>query len=498
MKEPAGTPWQPGPSDYEAVFRDQNPWHALGTVPQALAFDVERPLAAALWRRMTNDHPRRFQLILGPRRVGKTTCLFQTIRRLIENGVPAMRIWWFRLDHPLLLEVRLNELVRRVLKLTNATDAEPAYVFFDELTYARDWDLWLKAFYDERWPVRIAGSSSATAVIRGRQAESGVGRWQDQYLSPYLFPEYLALAGSQPTLEVAAALAETISASLLAVLPDVSEARRFYTLIGGFPELLLDSRLRGHDLEFSVLHSQRTLRADAVERALYKDIPQAFGVDSPLLLERLLYTLAGQFTGILSPARTCERLPGITQPTLDRYLSYLSRSYLIFLLPNYSGSEASTQRRGRKLYFVDGAVRNAALHRGIAPMNDPVELGMLLENLVAGHLYTLSQRTGVRLFHWRDGKHEVDLIYDHPTEPLALEVASSARHSRDGIHKFIARFPRFRGRCYLVAPNALATPPHETRDGVGLLPVDLLLLAAGAQAERALANSLSTGADDAM
>lgn len=44
------------------------------------------------------------------------------------------------------------------------------------------------------------------------------------------------------------------------------------------------------------------LRSDAVERAIYKDIPQVFGVENPIVLERLLYVLAGRMTGILSPA----------------------------------------------------------------------------------------------------------------------------------------------------------------------------------------------------
>ena len=115
-----------------------------------------------------------------------------------------------------------------------------------------------------------------------------------------------------------------------------------------------------------VLESQRVLRSDAVERAVYKDIPQSAGVGNPMMLERLLYVLAGQVTGILSPTNIGQQL-GIAQPTLDRYISYLEQAYLVFMLTNYSGSKAAVQRRGRKVYFVDSAVRNAALHRGSPP-----------------------------------------------------------------------------------------------------------------------------------
>ncbi len=232
------------------------------------------------------------------------------------------------------------------------------------------------------------------------------------------------------------------------------------------------------------------MRNDAVERAIYKDIPQAFGVQSPKLLERMLYTLAGQFTGVLSPKTICQGLDGLSQPTFDRYLAYLERAFLVFTLENYSGSEASKQKRGRKLYFVDGAVRNAALQRGIGPLNDMAEMGLLIENLVAGHLHALSQQSQVRVYHWRQGNEEVDLIYDHPERPLAFEIGSSASHHRKGLQAFMERFPRFKGRTFLVAPDLLPRAPGESTGHIGTLPLDLLLLAISAQAERELLRRL--------
>ncbi len=57
------------------ILGEQNPWHTAGTVPAVLAPPVERPLAQKLWRRVARDAPRRFLLILGARRVGKTTVM---------------------------------------------------------------------------------------------------------------------------------------------------------------------------------------------------------------------------------------------------------------------------------------------------------------------------------------------------------------------------------------------------------------------------------------
>jgi predicted AAA+ superfamily ATPase len=485
--------WRPEPQDLQRVFDEQNPWHQSPGVPSVLARPVERPLAQRLWRRLLDDTPRRFQLILGPRRVGKTTVMYQTVRHLLGAGLDPQSLWWLRLDHPLLLRESLGDLVRAILDSTSAEHARPATLLLDEVVYARDWDLWLKTFYDDRWPVRIVATSSATAALRGRRLESGVGRWSEQYLTPYLFTEFLDLVDATADIELGATLADTV-ASLPNRLRDeraIETRRRRFLLLGGFPELLAAER--GGDFADEVaglLESQRVLRSDAVERAVYKDIPQSFGVDNPMMLERLLYVLAGQVTGLLSPKRLCQELDGLSQPTFDRYLSYLEQAFLVFTLPNYSGRETNVQKRGRKLYFVDGAVRNAALQRGLAPLDNPTELGLLLENLVAATLHALAVHSDVRLFHWRDGRFEVDFVLDHPTAPLAFEVGSSPDHPRTGLKALADRYSRFAGRCYLVAPRTALVRPDQTASGIGTIPLDTFLIAVSRQAEAALLSRL--------
>ena len=494
--------WQPQPSDYHRVYNEQNPWWSSGTVPSALAPDTERSLAGALWQRLLHNEPRRHQMILGPRRVGKTTVLYQTVQHLIASGIAPNRVWWLRMDHPLLLPASLGGLVRAVLSTTDATQENPLFLMLDEVVYADDWDLWLKTFYDERWPVQIAATSSSTAALRKQRSESGVGRWEEHYLLPCRLDECCRLLGFPHAVEASATLGATLATLLAGNQADsaLQGPRTHLLLVGGFPELLVRPftsapvPLSGEDIANQVLESQRILRSDAVERAVYKDIPQAAGVDNPMMLERLLYVLAGQVTGLLSPTSIGQQL-SIKQPTFDRYLSYLEQAYLVFTLTNYSGSESAVQRRGRKLYFVDSAVRNAALHRGLAPLNDPVEQGTLLENLVAATVNALAAHAGVRLHYWRDGSSEVDLIYDDPQQPLAFEIASSPNHSLRGLEALVERNYRFRGHSYLVAPQAAVIHPADDRRGIGMLPLDTFLLAAGAQAHRAMLARLGVPAD---
>jgi len=471
--------WEPSGHDVARILSEQNPWHASGDVPAALAQDVERPLARRLWRAVTDPgSPRRAHVILGPRRVGKTTVMYQTVRSLLRQGVPTDKLWWMRLDHPYLMRQDLGDLVRGVL----ATAGDDVVLFLDELVYAQDWDLWLKTFHDERWPVRVVATSSATAALKGRFRESGIGRWDEHQLGPYLFCEYLDLLRIPDSVSIAGTLEQTLR-GLPRPAPELAEHRRRFSFVGGFPELL--SAEAGADEATLLLRSQQRLRDEAVERAIYKDIPQSFGIDNPMVLERLLYVLAAQATGILSPTNLLQDLDGISQPTLDRYLNYLEQTFLVFRTLNYSGTETSVQRRGRKLYFVDGAIRNAALQRGLAPLTDPTEMGLLIENLVASSLHALSQQTGHRLYHWRMGNQEVDFVLDHPSGPLAFEVALSTTHQRASLRRLAEKYPKLKGHTYLVTPDSAVVQPDPDSGEAGALPLDSFLVALGRHTEAA-------------
>ncbi len=244
-----------------------------------------------------------------------------------------------------------------------------------------------------------------------------------------------------------------------------------------------------HSREDVVLRSQRVLKDDAVDKTVYKDIPQYARVGSPLQLEHLLYVLAGQSTGILSATKLAQQV-GLSQPTIDKYILHLERSHMIFRLTNCAGSEETIQRRGRKCYFVDSAVRNATLQRGISPIHDGIEQGTLLENLAASSLHTLSLNEGKRLHYWRHKQSEVDLVYGHGDDCLAFEIASSPSHHRSGLLALVNQHRRFRGHAYLVAPGCGVRHAASDDSGIGTLPYETFLRCVGAQTRRAMRERL--------
>jgi uncharacterized protein len=497
--------WKPQAKDYLDALTIQNPWGKLGRVPVSLAPPVRRPLTDQLWRALQkappaarptrSSPPSRYQVILGPRRVGKTVAMYQAIDQLLASGVEPNRLWFLRLDHPLLMQHDLGAWVRQLIDTVGALPARPLYLFLDEINYSPNWDKWLKTFFDEQWPVRIVATSSSAAALRDRTVESGIGRWSEQFLTPYSFSEFLALLDESPSLPAAEPdLLQTLHAFIDAK-PDCArliDPLTMFLLVGGFPELLIkevapildaapDGRTSPQALEDALFRSQQVLRAEAVQRVTGMDIPQTADIRNPLLLERLLYMLAGRMCGGINTSQLSVDL-SLSRPTIGQYINHLERAFLIFTLPNYSRSEDSVQSKGRKVFFLDGAVRNAALQRGLAPLTDPTEFGSLLENAAAAHLHALSLQSGARLYTWRDRQREVDLIYELSGQPLAFEITSSSRHSLDGLRAARDRFPALNGRCFLISnASTVYSSPAADPDGIGRIPLTAFLLAVGTQ-----------------
>ena len=62
----------------KSIIAEQNPWWKGHSVPDYLAPSTERPLSKHLWKYILSSSLKRYFIILGPRRVGKTTVMLET------------------------------------------------------------------------------------------------------------------------------------------------------------------------------------------------------------------------------------------------------------------------------------------------------------------------------------------------------------------------------------------------------------------------------------
>ena len=134
---------------------------------------------------------RRFLLLSGARRVGKTTIMYQIIEKLINDGINPKNILYISFDNPMIKMVNSDE----VLKIFDSlyTTNGMKYIFFDEIQYAENWELWLKVIYDTRKDICVVATGSASPVLEKGSSESGTGRWTVLKIPTLSFYEYCRL-----------------------------------------------------------------------------------------------------------------------------------------------------------------------------------------------------------------------------------------------------------------------------------------------------------------
>ena len=181
-------------TNIENLLKLYNPWwDEPDGMWRAGLPDYERPIV----NEILNDLAELPQMvsITGPRRVGKTTALRHVVCHLLDEQEAAPSdIVYFSFDDP---EVFGSEEVQRVIfdRLVDRAGVKPGdqrtqYFLLDEIQRLPRWELYLKKYYDLKFPIRFIVSGSASSPIFRSSQESLLGRIKDRHLLPFSFREF--------------------------------------------------------------------------------------------------------------------------------------------------------------------------------------------------------------------------------------------------------------------------------------------------------------------
>lgn len=372
-------------------------------------------------RILGHDSVRRFVVLSGARRVGKTTIMYQLIDHLMEEGIPPRNILYVSFDNPMIKLVNI-ERVLDIYESLYPVEGQK-YVFLDEIQYSENWELWMKVVYDSRKDIRLVATGSAGPVLEKGAADSGTGRWTVLKIPTLSFYEYCKLL----ELDAAKELTEQIRLTELVQWEEgklLELANRFspllqhfnrYLMIGGFPELVLSK---------DDIYSQRMLREDVVDKVIKRDVLTLFNIRSPLLMEKLFLYLCINSTEIFNVTTAAKELENTSIATIESYIAALEMSNLIYLAkPMDVGSKGALKGKP-KIMIADAAIRNAVLMIDDV-LSDEKELGMMVETAAYKHMVSFYQGSTARLGYFRkakDNQKEVDVVVELPREKFLCEV----------------------------------------------------------------------------
>ena len=398
-----------------SILAQFNPWWRLEKFSDLPAW--RRAVFNEIYGWVARPPAPRAVLLSGPRQVGKTTIVLQTIEQLIHDGVPPANILYATFDHPLFKIAGVDAVLDAWRELEPKVEGTE-YLFLDEAQFIPDFGTWTKHQVDFFKQRRIIFTGSAMPLISDTQ-ESGVGRWHTIPISTLSFYEYLQIKQIQlPNIPEPSCLSDLFNYSR-AELFQLSESTQ--ALIGHFHEYLCRGGFPQTALVENVHQAQRLLREDIIDKVLKRDMTALFGVRRILELERMFIYLCMHDGGIQDPTTLASNL-GITKPTVINYITLLESVHLLYRLSPY-GYGKEVLRARYKLYLADAAIAAAILLKGKTILEDTASLGHSAETAVFNHLVAHSSNTHARYSYWLSPKNkELDLIVEIGAHLIPFEV----------------------------------------------------------------------------
>ncbi|HWU76566.1 MAG TPA: ATP-binding protein [Rhodanobacter sp.] len=402
-----------------------NPWWQGAGADATIATLRPRAYLAPVRQLLLEPNLRRAVVLLGPRRVGKTILIRHLIAELLARGVPATRIAYVEMDHPLLHGQSLDALIQQIETATEGgTGAR--YLFFDEIQSHKDWEKHLKPLVDHRPELRILVSGSAAAALKRQSTESGAGRFTDFLLPPLTFSEYLSLRPEAPAIRE-----ETPGVYALDDIAVLNGQFVEYVNYGGYPELALSPVVRGNP--------ERFVKSDIVDKVLLRDLPQLYGIKDIQELNSLFTLLAFNTAEEVSFEQLSQR-SGVGKQTIQKYIEYLEAAFLIKRVFRVDQDGRRYQRERQFKVFLT----NSAMYTGLFGAKAPDEPGF--GHLVETALFAQRFHEAARLNYarWGSDDCEVDLVQSSQAlKPVAaLEIKWSDKYADKpealkGLMKFV-------------------------------------------------------------
>ncbi len=402
------------------VLRQYNPWWRNPSAIKEESKPQKRLAYYEALRIIKHNTLRRFAVLSGARRVGKTTIMYQMIDNLISEGVNPKNILYVSFDNPIVKLVNVETVLSIYESLYPVEGLK--YIFLDEIQYTEHWELWIKVIYDSRKDIRLTATGSASPILEKGTTDSGTGRWSVLKIPTMSFYEYCCLLQLEEPILPDSLRLTNLAKMDRARLGDLMD--RFaslkghfnrYLMIGGFPELVLSD---------DDIYAQRMLREDVVDKVIKRDVLTLFNIRSPFLMEKLFLYLCMNSTEIFSVSTAAKELENTSVSTIVSYIEALEMSNLIYLAKPLDVGSKGALKGKPKIFIADAAIRNAVLMIDDV-LSDEKELGAMVETTVYKHIMSFYQGSTAQLGYFRkakDNQKEVDVVVELPREKILCEV----------------------------------------------------------------------------
>ena len=333
-------------------------------------------------------------LLLGARQVGKTTLMEDLVSATKKN---FSKVFSFNLEYPndlLLFSKSESEILAGLTKKNNSL------IVIDEFHYVKNISKIFKSIYDMKKNIQIIASGSSSLEIHKHLKESLVGRQNIIKIYPFNLSEWYKTGYSLNN----------------------------FIVYGGMPGLIKLNKKNDkiHDLN------------QIVQSYLMKDIRSLVKEENINAFNHLLFYIA-ENQGQILPVSNVSREIKLPSKTVEKYLSILEQTYVVYGLHGYAKNLSGELRKSKKFYFYDNGIRNLLVKNfsGLKGRND---MGLLYESHLFLELHK-NLKPNMTLNFWRTKYgDEVDFIYTKDKVSIPIECKSSYDKYHKGLMKFIKKY----------------------------------------------------------
>lgn len=366
----------------KSIIRD---FH-IEPLPELFGRDIEIPLSSG-----------KIVSLVGVRRSGKTSVLYNLIKKLQQNAIPIKLILYLNFEDER-LDFRTDELdliLQAYRELYPDLAMKECHLFFDEIQNIENWEKFIRRVYDSiTRNIFITGSNAR--FLSSDIATSLRGRTISYEIFPLSFKEYLRFKKIPIDLHASGSLAR------------INNALNHYLDEGGFPEVVdFDGKLRGKVLQeyFNVV--------------IYRDLVERYEIKNTAVLKFFIKRVLVSSTKQLSVNTIYNELKSsgikIGKNQLYEYLDACQCIYLALILNKYSHKFINRELGERKVYCIDNGLLNAVNFK----FSD--DKGKAMEQVVFLEL----KRRGKEFYFFRE-RYECDfVIVEHNKVTEVIQVTQS-------------------------------------------------------------------------
>ncbi len=315
--------------------------------------------------------------IMGARQVGKSTLLQMMLGERKD-------VMWLNGDEPDIVEILGNMTSPRL----KAMIGNNTIIVIDEAQRIPDIGLRLKLITDQIPDVQVIATGSSSFDLSNKLNEPLTGRKREFKMYPLTFNE---MVSSTNLLE------ET------RMLPH----RMVY---GYYPEVVCNPG------------EEKIILKELADSYLYKDILSMDGILKPDKLVKLLKALAYQIGSQVS-YNEVGMLVGLDSKTVEKYITILEKSYIIFRLTSLARNIRNELKSSRKIFFWDLGIRNAVIGN-LTQIENRQDVGALWENFVIAERMKMLAYNGsfAQTYFWRTKQQqEIDYLEEEDGKIKAFE-----------------------------------------------------------------------------